>query len=92
MHKASVATLVGVVVVVGALVAAEYYFFEHRPRAAESALENPDYSAGLPETSNLGGDGDTRIIECEDPEIGRFYTDADSCEEAEPPDQSDIPP
>ncbi|HKJ17114.1 MAG TPA: hypothetical protein VJ984_07190 [Xanthomonadales bacterium] len=91
MHKGSVATLVGVVVVIGALVAAEYYFFEHRPRAAEAALGNPDYSAGLPDTSNLAGD-DTRIIECEDPDVGKFYTDAENCEDAEPPDPNQPPP
>lgn len=89
MHKASVFTLVGVVTVIGAVVAAEYYFFDYRPRAAEASLDNPDYSAGLPETSNLSGDGAVKIIECEDPEVGKFFTDAESCEEASPPDEED---
>jgi hypothetical protein len=88
MHRGSVATLVVAVTVIAGIVAAEYYFFEYRPRAAEAALDGGNYGADLPEVSQLSGDAgsDSKIIECQDPEIGTFYTDAASCEEAEPPD------
>lgn len=47
----------------------------------------------LPEVRDLGGNGrvsaetfeprDSGILKCLDPEVGTFYTDAESCEEAE---------
>lgn len=95
MQRDKVTILIVVVTVAAAIFAAEWYFFDYRPRAAEAALNGGYSGAPLPETSVLSGDGDvsaetydsrdSEIIECEDPEVGKFYTNADSCEEADPP-------
>ncbi len=88
MQKANVTVLIVVVVVVAALIAAEWYFFDYRPSTIEAQM---DGTAPPPEVSELSGDT-SEIIECEDPEVGTFYTDADSCEEAEPPKSNYAPP
>lgn len=90
MQRANVVMLIVVVAVVGGLIAAEWYWFDYRVRKAEYELEGV---GPMPEVSDLSGDGrvsaetfearDSEIIECHDPEVGTFYTDAESCEEAD---------
>ncbi len=88
MQRANVSLIIVVVLVIAAIIAAEWYFFDHIPRKAEYEREGV---GPMPEVSNLSGDTST-IIECHDPEVGTYYTDARSCEEAEPPRESDPPP
>jgi len=95
MQRDKVTTLIVVVTLAAGIFAAEWYFFDYRPRVAEAELNAGTPGAVLPETSVLSGDGDvsaetydsrdSKIIECEDPEVGTFYTNANSCEEADPP-------
>lgn len=97
--------LVVVVAVVGGLIAAEWYWFDYRAKKAEYELEG---IGPMPEVSDLAGDGDVSaetfeprdadILECHDPEVGTFYTNAASCEEADleqpetrPPDPPEGP-
>jgi hypothetical protein len=87
MQKANVTVLIVAAVVVGGLFAAEWYFFDYRPRTMEAQM---DGNAPQPEVSELSGDT-SRIIECEDPEVGTFYTDAKNCEEAEAPKDNYAP-
>ena len=89
-QKANVTVLVVIVLVVVGLVVAEWYFFDYRPRVAQAALDHPQYNSGLPEVSELSGDT-SGIIVCEDPDGGKFYTDADSCEDAKPPEVEELP-
>jgi len=87
MQKANVTVLVVVVLVIAAIFTAEWYFFDHLPRKAEYELEG---AGPLPEASNLSGDTSS-IIECEDPEAGKYYTDAKNCDEAEAPVPGELP-
>lgn len=99
MQRAHVTILIVVVVVAASLIAAEWYFFDYRPRLIE---EGGHLGRPVPETSVLSGDGDvsaetfsgrgSEIIECEDPEIGTYYSNADNCDEAEPPKDNYAPP
>lgn len=91
VQKANVTVLVLIVAAVAAILVAEWYYFDYRPRQAEAVLNAGTAGAPLPEHSNLAGDPDVSaetsggregdIIECKTPELGTFYTNADSCEE-----------
>ena len=85
MQKANATVLTVIALVAAGLVAAEWYFFDYRLRVAQAEMDGlaPDFT--VPEASNLSGDT-SQIIECEDSEGGKFYSNADSCEEAEPPE------